>query len=124
MAAHDPAAKRRQQEKAERKARLAELQRVIDGHRLPLPEVGESYHFVDGAKIRHIPVDAPMRARLGSGELVIVRHAGRYSVLPEAVARGLRERDPQLFVAAGGAAPSTEIDAAYAGFTVPDDLVW
>jgi uncharacterized protein YaiL (DUF2058 family) len=122
--ARDPAAMRRQQEKAERKARLAQLQRVIEGHRLPLPEGGESYHFVDGAKIRHIPVDAPLRARLGLGELVVVRHAGRYSVLPDAVARSLREQDPQLFVASGGTAASAESDAAYAKFAVPDDLIW
>ncbi len=122
--ARDLALQRRQQEKAEKKAQLARLQQLIEQNRIPAVDEGESYHFVDGPKIRGISVDAATRARLIGGEIVIVRHAGRYALVPAGIAERLRERDPQLFIASAAASTSTETDAAYAGFTVPDDLIW
>jgi uncharacterized protein YaiL (DUF2058 family) len=123
---------RRQREKAERKARAAAVNQIIDQHRLPSVETGDAYHFVDGAKIRRVPVTAQIRDRLTRGELAIVRHAGRYDFVPTAIAARVRERDPDTFIFVGGAAVGgAAVDATggkpdddYAGFSVPDDLIW
>ena len=128
-AVRDQELNRRQQEQADKKARLAQIQQLIEQHRLPRPQTEESYHFVDGNRIRRIPADAALRARLSRGELAIVRSEGRYELVPADIAARIRERDERrviLCAAAGGAAdagPADE-DDAYRNFTVPDDLMW
>ncbi|MGA2778825.1 MAG: DUF2058 family protein [Steroidobacteraceae bacterium] len=121
--ARDLALNRRQQEKADKKARLAQLKQLIAQHRIPPSESGEPYHFTDGAKIRQIQVDAAQRAGLGRGEIVIVCLEGHYDLVPAALIDRLRERDPQIFIAAAGTS-SAESDQAYGEFSVPDDLIW
>lgn len=50
-AARDPELNRRKAEKAEAKARAAQIRQIIDQHRLPpipLTDDGEPFHFQDG----------------------------------------------------------------------------
>jgi len=56
-AVQDQALNRRQQEKAERKARHAQIRQLIEQNRLPKLETDEFYNFVDGNKIRRIPAN-------------------------------------------------------------------
>ncbi|PJJ99177.1 nucleoprotein/polynucleotide-associated enzyme [Lysobacteraceae bacterium NML91-0213] len=97
-----------------------------------VPRSGESeYRFtVDGA-IRTLLVDDDIRRRLASGALVIARDGDGdgYALLPRAAADKVRERDATLVVldhgqAGEAEAPTSEDDAYYAQFKVPDDLVW
>jgi uncharacterized protein YaiL (DUF2058 family) len=121
----DQALDRQQQEKAEKKAKIAAVRQMIEQHRLTLADSGDPFHFVDGTKIRQIPVDAALRSRLVSGELVIVRYYGRYDIVPKVLIARLRDRDEQVIVAGGGAArPVADAEAQYPGFAVPDDLIW
>jgi uncharacterized protein YaiL (DUF2058 family) len=124
-AARDQALNRRQHEKAEKKARLAQIAQLIEQNRVPTLEGDESYNFVDGAKIRRIAVNAANRARLSRGEIVIVRHDGRYHLVPVAIATRIRERDDSACIFSGVAKESAHSsDEAYQGFAVPDDLIW
>jgi uncharacterized protein YaiL (DUF2058 family) len=123
-AARDHALNRRQHEKAEKKAQLAQIKQLIEQNRLPTVEGGESYNFVDGSKIRRIAVNASIRARLSRGEIVIVRHEGRYDMVPATIATRIRERDERAFVASGVATETAHTDEAYRDFSVPDDLIW
>jgi uncharacterized protein len=123
-AARDQALNRRQHEKAEKKARLAQIKQWIDQNRLPTVENGEPYNFVDGAKIRRIAIDASIRARLSRGDIAIVRHEGRYDLVPALIAARIRERDEQVFIAYGVSKEEPPADDAYEGFSVPDDLIW
>ena len=126
--ARDQALNRQQQEKAKRKALHAEVKQLIEQNRRPPIEGEDFYNFIDRNKIRHIAVTAAMRAELVRGELVIVRHEGRYHVVPAAIAVRIRERDEHAVVA-GGAAPEASPQASpedefYQRFAVPDDLIW
>jgi uncharacterized protein YaiL (DUF2058 family) len=123
--ARDQALNRRQQEKAEKKARLAQIKQMIEQNRLPAVEDGDSYNFVEGSKIRRIVVNPAIRDRLRRGEIVIVRHAGRYDLVPAAIGTRIRERDEGAFIGSGVSQASSHSDeAAYADFPVPDDLIW
>jgi uncharacterized protein YaiL (DUF2058 family) len=122
--ARDLALNRRQQEKAERKARLAQIKQLIEQNRLPPAEGDPPYNFVDGGKIRKIPVATAHRDALGRGAIAIVRHEGRYELVPSAIAARIRERDEHAVITLLAAPESTATDDAYAGFTVPDDLIW
>ena len=122
--ARDQALNRQQQEKADRKARLAQIKQLIEQNRLPPFEGDQPYNFVDGAKIRRITINAAIRERLGRGEIAIVRHEGGYDLVPAAIASRIRERDERAVVPSVAVADCAPADEAYAGFAVPDDLIW
>ncbi|HYG07668.1 MAG TPA: DUF2058 domain-containing protein [Stenotrophomonas sp.] len=121
---------------AERKAqaRVAELRaqarQIIEDKKVP--RSGESeYRFTADGAIRTLLVNDELRRKLSAGVLVIVRVDERYELLPRAAADKVRERDASMIVLDHGqdadaeaAAPSSEDDAYYAQFKVPDDLIW
>tara|TARA_R110002020_G_scaffold48837_21_gene139224 strand:- start:3998 stop:4234 length:237 start_codon:yes stop_codon:yes gene_type:complete len=76
-------------------------------------------------------VSDELRRKLSAGQLVIARLDDRYVLLPRAAGEKVRERDATLVVLDHGVAagtpadaPSSEDDAYYAQFKVPDDLIW
>ncbi len=137
-------AERSRVEKAERdralaaeqkaKARITELaaqaRQIINDKKVP--RSGEiEYRFTADGAIRTLLVNEEMRKLLSSGVLVIARLADRYELLPRAAGDKVRERDASMIVLDHGnrsdAEPtvaSSEDDAYYAQFKVPDDLAW
>ena len=97
-----------------------------------MPGAGDSdYRFDADGAIRSLLVGDEQRRQLASGALVIARLGERYVLLPRAAADKVRERGAGLVVldhgvGAGGGrtAATSEDDAYYAQFEVPDDLVW
>lgn len=108
----------------------AQARQIIQDKKLP--RTGDSeYRFTADGAIRTLLVDDDQRRKLASGALVVARLGDRYELLPRAAGEQVRQRDAALIVldhgqAAGiqAAAPSSEDDAYYARFKVPDDLVW
>ncbi|GGK07789.1 DUF2058 domain-containing protein [Luteimonas terricola] len=137
-------AERARAEKAERdralaakqkaQARTAELRaqarQIIQDKKVP--RSGESeYRFTADGAIRTLLVNDELRRMLSSGALVVARLGDRYELLPRAAGDKVRERDADMIVLDHGqqagtepAAASSEDDAYYAQFKVPDDLVW
>ncbi len=121
---------------AERKAqaRTAELRaqarQIVQDRKVP--RSGESeYHFTADGAIRTLLLNEDLRRKLSSGALVIARLDERYELLPRAAADKVRERDAGMIVLDHGedagtqsSAATSEDDAYYAQFQVPDDLVW
>ena len=122
--ARDQALSRKQQEKAQKKALQAQIKQLIEQNRLPQVESDEPYNFVDDSKIRRITLNAANRGALMRGELFIVRHEGRYDLVPAAIAARIRERDATAVVTIVAASETAPVDDAYKGFEVPDDLIW
>jgi len=118
---------RKQQEKAARKARAAELRQLVEQLRLPRPESDDYFNFVDGGKVHRIQVTPELRARLVAGTVAIVRYDGRYDVVPVELLDRIRERHADAIVTdptAVAAAPALPEDDPYKDFVVPDDLTW
>jgi uncharacterized protein YaiL (DUF2058 family) len=123
--ARDQELNRRREDKAQRRARIAQIEQIIEQNRVPRLETDDFYSFIDGKKIRRMSVDAPRREQLTRGELVIVRYRGHYAVVPAAIAERIRERDPNMVVPLVQPKASGEpADDAYKDFVVPDDLMW
>ena len=108
----------------------AQARQIIRDRKLPRTGEGEYRFTADGA-IRTLLVDDDQRGKLAAGALVIARLDDRYELLPRPAADKVRERDPGMIVLDHGqgadgkpAATSSEDDAYYAQFQVPDDLVW
>lgn len=118
---------RKQQEKAARRARAAELRQLVGQLRVPRPESDEYFNFVDGGKVHRIQVTPELRARLAAGTVAIVRYDGRYDVVPVESLDRIRERHADAIVAdptAAAAATAPAEDDPYKDFVVPDDLTW
>jgi len=125
-AARDQALNRKQLEKAERRARRAEVRQLVEQHRIAPVESEDWYNFIDGSKIKRIPVTPAIRSSILGGDLVIVHSDNRYDLVPAAAAERIRERDPGAVIRAQTGAPSASAagDADYQEFKVPDDLMW
>jgi hypothetical protein len=118
---------RKQQEKADRRARAAQLRQLVEQLRVPRPESDDYYNFVDDGRIRRLPVTPDLRARIVAGTLCIVRSEGHYDLVPAEVIERIRERDPGAIVAspaAGATSAAPAEDDPYKDFVVPDDLTW
>ncbi|HEX7013322.1 MAG TPA: DUF2058 family protein [Steroidobacteraceae bacterium] len=124
-AAREAERQQRHQEQQERKARWLAIKQLIEQHRLEKLDTDERFNFIDRGKVRRISVDAGRRAKLVSGELMIVRCEGRYDVVPADVAARIAELDSRAVVnlAPAGEPPGSE-DDPYKDFVVPDDLMW
>jgi len=122
--ARDQELNRRREDKAQRRARIAQIEQIIEQNRVPRLETDDHYSFIDGKKIRRMSVDAQRREQLTRGELVIVRYRGHYAVVPAAIGERIRERDATQVVPLVQPQASPEPDDAYKDFVVPDDLMW
>ena len=123
--ARDQELNRKREEKAKRRARIAEIEQIIEQNRAPRLETEDYYSFIDGKKIRRMSVDPQRREQLTSGLLAIVRYKGHYAVVPKAIAERIRERDENMVVPVVQPKDgSPEPDDAYKDFVVPDDLMW
>ncbi|MFS8063106.1 MAG: DUF2058 family protein [Luteimonas sp.] len=81
--------------------------------------------------MRTLLVNEGLRRMLSSGALVIAHLDDRYALLPHVAGDKVRERDASMIVLDHGEEAGTarssgtsEDDAYYAQFQVPDDLVW
>jgi uncharacterized protein YaiL (DUF2058 family) len=116
---------RQQQEKAEAKARAAQVKQLIEVSRLPKLTTEDYYNFVDDKKVKRLSVNTLMRNKLSNGSLAIVHHAGGYEVIPREAALKIQERDPQRIVQLNvQTAEAAAEDDPYAAFQIPDDLMW
>jgi len=126
--ARDQELNRKREEKAKRRAKIAEIEQIIEQNRVPRLETEDYYSFIDGKKIRRMSVDAERREKLTSGVLVVVRYKGHYAVVPKETADRIRERDENMVVPTAqtkeSPAPETTAEDPYKDFVVPDDLMW
>lgn len=123
-AARDAELNRKKQEKAERRARFAEIRQLVEQHQVPRVESDDFYNFQDGTNIRRVPVNAELRSRLIAGELAIARCEGRYAFVPAAVGQRIRERVERALIHWNDPAKKPDADDPYKDYAVPDDLVW
>jgi uncharacterized protein YaiL (DUF2058 family) len=127
-AARDQELNRKQQAKAERTARLAQVRQLIEQNRVPPIESEDFYNFIDGTKIKRICVNAPIREQLNRGELRIVRCDNRYALVSASAGERIAERDPAALIArvadTAAAAGADGHDNVYGAYVVPDDLMW
>jgi uncharacterized protein len=117
-AARDQELSRRQKEQADKKARHAQIEQLIEQNRLPRAQTDERYNFVDDNKIRRVPADRSVRERLSRGEIAIVRRNGGYELVPAETAARIRERDERAVIGSGGVHDAITTDG------VPEDLMW
>lgn len=122
--ARDAELNRKKQEKAERKARFAQIKQLVEQHQVARVETDDFYNFVDGKNIRRVAVTPELRERLIGGELAIVRNEGRYAFVPASVAADIRARVERAVIHHNQPPTGQMAEDPYKDYVVPDDLVW
>lgn len=115
-------------EKRREKERRAAVDQLIARHvvaREPAPEDDPPYSFTMDGRIRRLSVSRNQRARLADGRLGIVRRGENSLLVERRIAERLIEMIPERVVL-NTPTPSAadDPDDPYAGYEVPDDLMW
>ncbi len=113
------------QKEANKKAIQAQIRQLVETNRLDRSRGETSYQFVHERKIKKIFVDDQMVDQLSRGRLAVVFVNDDYELVAEAVARKIMERDESAVVVLHDrTAEDQGDDDPYAGYEIPDDLMW
>ncbi|MBS8241431.1 DUF2058 domain-containing protein [Marinobacter lipolyticus] len=113
------------QREAQKKAIQAQIRQLVETNRLDRSRGETSYQFVHDKKIKKIFVDDKMVDQLSRGRLAIVSVNDQYEIVAEAVARKIQERDEKAVVVLHDRQQDdVGEDDPYAGYEIPDDLMW
>ncbi len=115
---------RRKQEKADRRAKFAEIRQLVEQHQVPRVETEDYYNFLDGVRVRRIAVTPQLRERLVRGDLGIVRNDGRYAFVPSGIAEQIRSRVERALIHLNKPDAAPDPDDPYKDHVIPDDLIW
>lgn len=115
------------QEAAAQKAIAAQIRQLVESHRLANTEGDVLFNFVDGKTVKRIYVSPSVRDGIGRGRIAIVKLEGRYELVDSASADKIRARHPPSVILWNEPqvthTPESG-DDPYAGYDVPDDLMW
>ena len=127
QAARDRELNRQREEEAQQRAVQAQIRELVESNRLSR-EGGETpYQFVHNSRIKKLYVHEQTVDALARGQLAVVCLESTYDVVPEGIARKIQERDEAVVVVLHERAKAKEgddEDDPYAGFEIPDDLMW
>ncbi|WP_136795627.1 DUF2058 domain-containing protein [Desulfosediminicola ganghwensis] len=114
------------EEKLKKREEAARIRQLIESSRLPKQEDGVAYRFVDRKKVFRIFISQELVDSLSRGGVGIVRLGDQYEVCPAKAVQKIAELDKSVVVMMNKPAPKgeTEEDDPYAGYEVPDDLMW
>lgn len=110
---------------AQKKAIQSQIRQLAQTNRLDRSRGETSYQFVHDKKIKKLYVDDTMADQLARGRLAIICVGGEYEIVAEAVARKIQQRDEQAVVVLHERTKDdVGDDDPYAGYEIPDDLMW
>ncbi|MDD1610564.1 MAG: DUF2058 domain-containing protein [Methylococcaceae bacterium] len=124
--ARDIELNQQRQQQEHKKQLLAQIKQLIEQNKLPRDEDGVAYRFNDDNKVKTLYVSETMRAQLINGQLAIVKLGKSYEVVTAEVAKKISERNADSVLVHNEAVTTSveQSDDPYAGYAVPDDLMW
>ena len=122
--ARDKALNEEKNRQAERKAIQAQIQQLIQLN--AIEERGDiEYRFDHAGVIKTLMLNNDHRQALIRGALAIVGEEDNLSIVPTQAAQKIAERDNRwVIVMNQREEASDDVDDEYAGYEVPDDLMW
>ena len=116
----------RRQDELRQKEEAEQVRQLIAGNRQDQNPQGVAFRFADAGKIQRIFVRSAVVDELSRGLLAIVRSGPAYEIIPAAVAERVSALNPAAVVLWNREKKraDAEGDDPYAGFEIPDDLMW
>ncbi len=117
---------RQRDEKLKKREEAATIKQMVEKHKLKKDDNGSAYRFNALGKIQRIFVDKEMVAQLSSGQLAVVGLGNSYEVVPRTIGEKILIINAHTFVLVNRSTDKKEVDSddPYAGYEVPDDLMW
>lgn len=114
------------QEELRKKEEAEQVRQIIETHRLAKDPNGIAFRFPDKGKIQRLFVTREMLDDLSRGRLAIVRSGPAYEILPAEVMERVASLASGVVVLRHTTQKDGEqaSDDPYAGYDVPDDLMW
>jgi len=115
----------RKEEQARKKAISAEINQLINSHRIERNEECDiAYNFEHQKKVKRIYVNQDMRQQIIKGKLGIARIDGRYELVPRTIAEKIQQRNEKRIVLFDDTQTEVDENDPYAKYPIPDDLIW
>ncbi len=118
---------RQRREREQRKAIAAQIRQLVEENRIEKRDGELPYNFTAGTRIKRLYLSEQAHKKVSEGQWAIVNCNGRYELVPAAIADKIKARDESAVVVDNRSAPKEEKrdeDDPYAGYEVPDDLIW
>lgn len=115
------------EEKLKKREEAARVRQLIESNVLPKDEKGVPFRFVDQKKVFRVFIGEELVNRLSRGSAGIVRLDDGYEVCPVDIVKKIEAIDSSVVVllnAPTASGSDVEEDDPYAGYEVPDDLLW
>lgn len=117
-----------QQRDADRQAAeiAAQASNIVEHARISIDSPDTAFHFsVDGV-IKTLQVTADQHRHIASGRLAIAAGKSGHVLVPAIAAEKVQSRAPELILCwhRGDDAEPSDDDDPYAGYEIPDDLMW
>ncbi|MBB5210655.1 DUF2058 domain-containing protein [Microbulbifer hydrolyticus] len=112
---------------AQQKAIAAQIKQLIERNKQPKGANGRddiAYHFTFEKKVKKIYVSNAVQEHLTAGRLLIVGEGEHFELVPRVIADKIAERNPAMVVQPPESSAQVEEDDPYAGYEIPDDLMW
>lgn len=111
-------------QRAERRAVVAQIKQLVDENKVARGEGDVAYNFVDDKKVKKLYVTEGQHRQLSSGQLAIISFQKIYDLVPRDVASKIAERDESCVILAANKDAIQEAEDEYADYKIPDDLMW
>ena len=115
------------QAEAGKKALNAQIRQLVEQNSQPKGDGDTPYNFIDQGKVKRLYVSDPVRLRIVSGQLAIVRLEKQYELVPAETAEKILARNADSVVVFNESKRETaepNTNDPYAEFQIPDDLIW
>lgn len=110
---------------AEHKAIAAQVNQMIEANRIADIEGDVAYKFADNAVIKTLYLTPTLQQQLVRGQIAIARLGEDYALIPAKAAAKIMERDKTKIVLLNDKdSDVADEDDPYAGYEIPDDLMW
>ncbi len=107
-------------------ASAAQARNIVEHARVDSAGSDTAFNFTVDGVIKTVQVTAEQHRHLASGHLAVAQAASGHALIPAVAAGKVESRLPELILCwhrGEDAAPSDENDP-YAGYEIPDDLMW
>ena len=112
---------------AHKKAIAAQIKQLIEKNKQSKGAKGQddiAYHFTFENKVKKIFVSSAVQEHLTAGRLLIVGEGEGFELVPRVIADKIAERNPAMVVQPPEQSTAVDEDDPYAGYEIPDDLMW
>lgn len=111
-------------QRAQRRAIIAQIKQLIDTSKISRGEGETPYNFVDNKIVKKLYVTEDQHRQLSNGQLAIASFQKSYDLIPATVAHKIAERDASYVIIADQSNAVTDAEDEYADYKIPDDLMW